>query len=249
METEYEKLEYFCKTLGLKTSVLPAKRYAGTIRDKITDRYFVDKFPMFFVPDSSSSPVVTFSFIDAGLLSLTSFESHLFAYQGLFAAVPQVNFLYIGTRSTNLEAARKLFLTMAPRVTNPDPGVEGLHYFHDRYLWESKQYAKLNGAKIEALNKAQERFTDPRIEVLFQPWLQGKVTCDVVMDQFRKLAPKREVSFRTELVDGQAALFEPNLPRPNREQTQTPVTDGSQSTFSPAFNPAFATKSQQAEEN
>lgn len=249
LETEYEKVEYFCKTLGLKTSVLPAKRYSGAIRDKITDRYFVDKFPMFFVPDSSSASVVTFSFVDPGLLSLASFDSHLFAYQSLFAAVPHMSFVYIATHSIHFEAARKLFLIMAPPVTDPDPGVEGLHYFHNRYLWESKQYAKLSSDKIEALNKAQARFTDPRIEVLFQPWLHGKVTCDVVMEQFRRLAPKREVSFWTELVDGQAALFEPNLTRRVVNQTRMPVKRGSESTFSPAFNPAFATESQQAEEN
>ena len=60
LETETEKVEYFCKELGISKEALPAKRYAGAIREKTTDRYFVDKFPMFFVPDSSSfSPVVS----------------------------------------------------------------------------------------------------------------------------------------------------------------------------------------------
>jgi len=249
LETEDEKVSYFCKELGLKTSILPAKRYAGTIRDRTTDRYFVDKFPMFFAPDSSSSPVVTFSFVDPGLLSVASFDSHLFAYQSLFAAVPLVNFVYIATRSTHFEAARKLFLVMAPTVTNPDPGVEGLRYFHYRYLWESKQYAKLTSEQIEFVNAAITRFTDPRLETLFQPWVHGQITCNVVSERFRELAPKREVFFHTELVDGQAALFEPNLPRRNHRRTETEVTGGRQSTFSPAFTPVFGEQTQQAEEN
>ncbi len=250
LETEADKVHYFCRELGLKASVLPSKRYAGAIREKTTDRYFVDKFPMFFAPDSSSSsPVVTFSFVDPGLLSLASFDSHLFHYQPLFAAVPKVNFVYIATRPTHLEEANRRFLAMAPTVTNPDPGVEGLHYFHNRYLWETKQFAKLTHDQIESQSEAQKRFADPRIESLFLPWMHGQITCDVVMEQFRKLAPKREMSFGTELVDGQAALFEPNLSRRKRQQTEIEVTGPSQSTFSLAFKPAFDAELQQAEEN
>lgn len=250
LETEYEKVDYFCRELGLKTSILPTKRYAGAIRDKITDRYFVDKFPMFFAPDSASSPpVVTFSFIDAGLLSLTSFDTHLFAYQSLFAAISYVNFVYIATRPTHFEPARKLFLAMAPTVTNPDPGVEGLRYFHYRYLWETKQHGKLKNEEIAFLNEAQKRFTNPQIEVLFRPWLRGQITCDVVSEQFRKLAPKCEVAFRTELVDGQVTLFEPAVLRRKRHQASTQVTDSAQPTFGAAFQPIFGTDPPQAEEN
>jgi hypothetical protein len=249
LETEAEKVQYFCKDLGVEHSVLPAKRYAGAIREQHTDRYFVDKFPMFFAPDSSDPTVVTFSFVDPGLLSLTTFDSHLFHYQPLFAAVPQVNFLYIATRPTHFEAARKLFLAMAPTVANPDSGVEGLRYFHNRYLWETKQYEKLSGDQITALDEAQKRFTDPRIESLFQPWLEGKVTCNAVMDQFRKLAPKREVSFRTELVDGQAALFEPILQRRTRHHAEAGVNGRPESTFRHGFKADFGAEAPQGEEN
>ena len=56
LETESEKVEYFCQKLGISRALLPAKRYQGAIRQKTTDRYFVDKFPLFFVPESSSPP-------------------------------------------------------------------------------------------------------------------------------------------------------------------------------------------------
>jgi hypothetical protein len=81
LETETQKVDYFCRKLSISRTLLPAKRYKGAIREKTTDRYFVDKFPLFFAAESqSSSPVVTFSFVDPGLLSLASFETHLFAY-------------------------------------------------------------------------------------------------------------------------------------------------------------------------
>jgi hypothetical protein len=248
LETETDKVDYFCKELGLKREVLPSKRYAGAIRERTTDRYFVDKFPMFFAPDFPDSTVVTFSFVDPGLLSLTTFDSHIFHYLSIFAAVPTVNFVYIATRATHFEAAKKLFLAMAPTVTNPDPGVEGLRYFHYRYLWESKQYGKLKNEEIAFLSDAQKRFTDHRIEALYQPFLHGQITTNVVSELFRKLAPKRKVSFRAELVDGQAALFEPNLPRQTHQPAETRVTGCSGATFSTAFQPAFGAEAEQAEE-
>jgi hypothetical protein len=250
LETEDDKVRYFCKDLGLSRDILPAKRYSGAIHERGTDRYFVDKFPMFLAPEASSpSPVVTFSFVDPGLLSLASFDTHLFAYSRLFSAVPRMDFVYIATRPTRFEAARNLFQVVAPRVTNPDPGVQGLHYFHYRYLWETKQYGKLTQNQIEFLDEATKRFNAPRIETLFQPWMHGQITCDVVMEQFRKLAPKREFSFRTELVDGQTTLFEANLVRRGRQGAETQVKCDEQSTFSPAFSATFEGEAQQAEEN
>jgi hypothetical protein len=249
LETEFEKVQYFCQELGLETSALPAKRYAGAIREKTTDRYFVDKFPMFFVPEDSVSPVVTFSFVDPGLLSLDSFETHLLAYGQLFSAVPQVNFVYIGTRPTQFEAARRLCLAMAPRSVNPDPGVEGLRYFHYRHLWENKQHSKLTTDQIEFLNEATKRFTDARTEVLYRPWREGQITVNVVTETFRRLAPPREVFFCTELVDGQATLFEANLRRRSDNKSGTAVTRSSESTFGPAFRPVFGDESQQRQEN
>jgi hypothetical protein len=248
LETETEKVDYFCRKLSISRTILPSKRYKGAIREKTTDRYFVDKFPLFFAPESSSSPVVTFSFVDPGLLSLASFETHLFAYSNLFSAVPQVNFVYIATRPKHLAAARELFLAMAPRATDPDPGVEGLRYFHYRHMWETKQYARLNAEQIEFLKEAQERFNDALTDIRYEQWLNGQITAGAVSEEFRRLAPRREVSFRTELVDGQTALFEPRVAIRNRETGEQGVTDRLPETFGPDFKAPFGEETQQAEE-
>jgi hypothetical protein len=110
---------------------------------------------------------VTVSFVDPGLLSLASFETHLLAYGQLFCAVPQLNFVYIGTRPTHFETARRLCLAMALCSMNPDRGVEGLRYFHYRHVWERKEYSKLNTDQIEFLNEATKRFTDAQTEFLY----------------------------------------------------------------------------------
>ena len=248
LETEDDKVAYFCRDLGIARFVLPAKHYAGAIRERTTARHFVDKFPMFFSPESSSPPVVTFSFVDPGLLSLASFDTHLFAYSSLFSALPHVQFVYVATRPTHFEAARELFEVTAPRVSNPDPGVEGLRYFTYRRYWENKEYGKLNAEQVEFLKDATERYQDPRIEALYRPWLLGQIPVNVVTEEFRRLAPRRNVSFRTELVDGQTALFEPSPTNPKLQKETSPVKKELQPTFNPAFRFGFTNEQRETPE-
>ena len=127
----------------------------------------------------------------------------------------------------------------APRVTNPDPGVEGLRYFTYRRYWENKEYAKLNAEQVEYLKDATERYREPRIEALYRPWLLGQIPVNAVTEEFRRLAPKRNVSFRTELVDGQTALFEPSATNLKSQKETAPVKKGLQPTFNPAFRFGF----------
>ena len=248
LETESEKVDYFCQKLSISRTLLPAKRYQGAIRQKTTDRYFVDKFPLFFVPESSSLPVVTFSFVDPGLMSLASFETHLLAYGSLFSALPTLRFVYIATRPTHFEAARKLFLTIANKAPKADPGEEVLRYFSVRKLWETKQYAKLSNDQIAFLNRAMKRFDDALTIIRYHQWAEGRVSSDMVRTEFREQAPKQEVGFSAELVDGQAALFEAQVALQAGGTERSEVKQASESTFGSVFKPAFGAGGQQAEE-
>src|SRR6267378_103894 len=248
LETEAEKVEYFCGKLGLNRGILPAKRYSGAIRHKETDRYFVDKFPLFFVPESSSPPVITFSFVDPGLITLASFETHLLAYGTLFSALPLLRFAYIAIRSTHFESARKLFFTMTQRASNIDPGEQILRYFTLRKLWETKQYGKLNDDDLEFLNRATKQFDDALTDIRYNQWLQGRASADIIRAEFRDLAPKQEASFRTELVDGQTALFQPSVTPRVFQTGVTKVTQPLQATFGSGFEPAFGGQGRQAQE-
>ena len=247
-ETEAEKVEYFCSKLGLNRGILPAKRYSGAIRHKTTGRYFVDKFPLFLVPESSSPPVITFSFVDPGLMTLCSFETHLLAYGTLFSALPLLNFVYIATRSSHFESARKLFFSIMQKFPNIDPGEQVLRYFTLRKLWEAKLYGKLNDDDLEFLNRATKQFNDALTDIRYHQWLQGRTSSGMIRAEFRDLAPKQEVSFRTEFVDGQTALFQPSVARRVSRTGVTKVTQPLQGTFGAAFAPAFGVEERQAQE-
>lgn len=248
LETEADKVDYFCRELHISKAFLPAKRYNGAIHAKTTERYFVDKFPLFFASESSLPAVVTFSFVDPGFLSLDSFETHLLAYSSLFSALPKLRFLYIATRPTHVEAAQKLFLALANRTPNIDPGEEILRYFHLRKLWESKQYGKLSDEDMEFLNRAQKQFNDAPTDIRFYQWWEGQVSSEMIRAEFRDLTPRREVHFDAEVLDGQAALFEA---QPRTRIVALPaklVTYSPDSTLSPPFGSDFGAQPKQTTE-
>jgi len=248
LETEAEKVGYFCSKHGIGKAFLPAKRYAGAIRHKTTDHYFADRFPLFFVPESCSPPVVTFSFVDPGLLSIASFDTHFLAYSTLLSALPTVRFVYIATRATHFEAAETLFLSRMHRTPNSDPGEEVLWYFSLRKLWEAKQFGSLTRDDMKFFDGARKRFNDAATDIRYQQWIAGRVTSDAVRAEFRNLTPKQEASFSTALVDGQAALFEVRVPSRLTRTVGRTVTQGSRATFRPPFKPAFGADARQAEE-
>lgn len=245
LETEREKILYFCEQLRVPRQFLPTKRYAGAIHKKATERYFVDKFPMFFRPHST---VVNFTFIDPGWENLTSFENHLFAYSGLFRALQEVHLTYVATRPTRLEAARKMFLSMVDRPPKVDLGEEVLRYFRLREAWEAKKYALFSNDDIERLNELTQRFGKHPCQERYLAWKDGQVSSDMVRSQFRDLTPPRKVTFDAELVNGQAALFEANPKRKTHPETAMKVKAVSDSTFSSPFRPAFTGEQEEASE-
>ena len=245
LEIEREKILYFCGQLHVPRQYLPTKRYIGAIHKKAAERYFVDKFPVFFRP---SSTVVNFSFIDPGWESLASFENHLFAYSSLLGAIQEVHLTYVATRSTRFEAARKIFLSMVDRPPKVDPGDEVLRYFRLRKAWEAKQYALFSNDDIELLNKFTQRFAKHPCQERYPAWRDEQVSSDMVRSQFRDLAPQRKVTFEAELVDGQAALFEAKPNRRANHEAENKVKNATSSTFSPPFSPVFVGEHKEASE-
>jgi hypothetical protein len=166
LETEEQKLAFFCNQMGFDKKILPHKRYSGAIKNNYTDRYFVDKFPMFYNPAASLPSVLTFSFIDPGFESMDSFKTHFDAYLTLFTKLQELRFYYIATRDTNFERAKKLFMRTFERLWNPAAPSGLFDYFRTRRTWDEKKYGKLNDNDLLFLNQGQERFGSAGIEEL-----------------------------------------------------------------------------------
>jgi hypothetical protein len=240
LETEDDKLNHFCQQLDLPKGLLPRKRYSGAKQTRTTERYFVDKFPMFLLPDSHSSLVVTFTFVDPGLASLDSFRTHLLAYGSLFEALPEVRLVYVSPRPMQFEVARKFFLATAGGPPKKDPGEEILWYFRLRKLWDEQKFSKLTTDQVGLLNDSDKLFAHHRCQQRYASWRDGWVSDDFVRSEMNTFAPQRRVSFESELVDGQTALFEPTPKRKPAPGAIAKGTGSQEGTFGVSFGPAFA---------
>lgn len=94
LETEAEKIAFFADQYNLGLDALPVKQYRAKKSAEVAPRYFVDRFPMFVNPESST-PIVAFTYVDAGAVTLDGFGTHLRAYQRLLYALPRFEFIYI----------------------------------------------------------------------------------------------------------------------------------------------------------
>jgi len=239
LETEAQKLQFFTEQLCIDKKYLPAKRYAGAIHGEFSDRYFVDKFPMFLPADPSSLPVVSFSFVDPGLESLDSFKTHLDTYAPLFFQLSKVNLYYIGTHDKHRERASELFHSLFRRHWNPDGPGGIVDYFCLRKQAEGNERHKLSPADQDALNAAKAKFNYGKIETLYQQWRSGERHFQQVRDEYQRVSRPDRVSFLFSPVNGQVALFE----RHPKSLVKTPW----KSAKKPAFPGDFTAHVTQAE--
>lgn len=201
LETEYDKVRFFCDELGIPKKVLPAKAYEGRQTSEPTLRYFVDKFPLFLDSlNGSSSPVVTLSYVDPGHTTLGSFTHHLNQYLPLFQYLSNFHFVYIAASMVHFDRAGSCFASLVKAPLGQTTPEEVERYFKVREAWERKQYRTLSTEDIEWLNQANQRFGGARVERLYTLWSSG----DAGKQQWRELLtevnPPRSADFRTALI-------------------------------------------------
>jgi hypothetical protein len=201
LETEPEKVAFFCDLLAVPRKLLPGKTYEGGPRSEPTLRYFVDKLPLFLDPtESPSSPVVTFSYVDPGQASLAGFANHLRAYLPLLRQLETFSFLYIANSPVHFVAAEQRFVSLVRIPLQADISCELLRYFRLRNAWDLKRYGSLSVSDIEWLKEATHRFRGERFEAWYHAWSTGALTEESLRAELAQLCPHRSVNFRTCLV-------------------------------------------------
>ena len=139
LETEPEKVRFFCGTLNIQKHYLPARLYLGSKTSSTSVRHFVDKFPMFFVPPS---PVVTFTYIHEGAAAFTDFVRHLESYLPLFRQLSEFRLVYVSRTDSHFGKATEIFSSLVKIPLESDIASDLLHYFRVRKAWDEKQYGR-----------------------------------------------------------------------------------------------------------
>ena len=201
LETEQDKVTFFCEKLGVAKEFLPGRLYEGGPGSRPTLRYFVDKFPLFvaaLLP--GTPPVVTLSFVDSGLGTIAGFLTHLAAYQPLFRQLQAFLFLYISPTDAQFARATECFRAVVKHPLESDMSSEVLRYFQVRQRFEKRQYVVPVTEDFEFLNEAKSRFHGDRFERLYNAWILGTLSEHDLRHEFCQSEPHRTVSFETYLV-------------------------------------------------
>jgi len=175
LETESEKVRFFCDQLQVPNQFLPAKIYHGQKASQPTVRYFVDEFPMFVASDAAS-PVVTFTYLHGGEASLRAFVHHLEVYLPLFLQLSEFRFLYLARLDSHFERAKELFDSLVAIPLGSNVSADLVRYFQIRKAWDLGRYASLSEADLIFRNQAKARFSGQRFEHLYREWKAGRVT-------------------------------------------------------------------------
>jgi hypothetical protein len=213
LATENEKIVFFRDALKIEIDHFPTKRYRAKKSQAMTDRYFVDKFPIALAPETAAGkPVVQFCYVDEGLHSTSGFEMYLDQYRGLFARTPVFRLVYIATCGDHFEEARRMFervVVNGGKRIPADPTVNRmLGYFRDRESYERRESGIFDQPKLIQFRDDRKAFSDAQYESLFQRWKEGgdvavmRVLCPESLEHF---APRCE--FRTFLSAFRYELF------------------------------------------
>jgi len=197
LETEPDKIRFFCGTLNIAKHYLPAHLYVGSNTCPPTVRYFVDKFPMFLVPPS---PVVTFTYIHEGGAAFTDFIRHLERYLPLFRQLSEFHFLYASRSDSHFEKASEIFHSLVKIPLESDIGDDLLRYFRVRKAWDEKKYAAVSDGDLIFRNQARSRFNGARFEGLYRGWKNGRISEGAIRQQVGTNDRKRAVGFDTFLL-------------------------------------------------
>ncbi|MGA8367494.1 MAG: hypothetical protein ACLQMT_07540 [Candidatus Acidiferrales bacterium] len=204
LETEPEKVRFFCDQLKVPNPFLPSKTYHGQRTSQPTVRYFVDKFPMYLASEVSPSPVVTFTYIQGSEASITAFAHHLEAYLPLFRHLSEFRFLYVARVDSHFERAKELFESLVTIPLQSDAAKDIIRYFEVRRGWDLKQYASLTEADLIFRNKAKGRFTGDQFEHLYRGWKAGRVTEANIRYEFGGDGRPHTVHFAAEILQRMA---------------------------------------------
>jgi len=200
LETEPEKLAFFCERLKIPAHVLPSRTYFGQKTSQPTVRYFVDKFPMLLSEPSSSRPVVTFTYVQGTAANLTDFAHHLEDDLPLFRQLPEFRFLYLARTDCHFAQAKELFDSLVAIPLESHPAEDLIRYFRTRKAWDLRQYATLVEGDLIFRNEAQKRFAGRRFENLYTGWKAERVTEADIRQELGGNDGPHTTHFRTQLL-------------------------------------------------
>jgi hypothetical protein len=200
LETEPDKVAYFCSELKVPASSLPSKTYGGRHIVKPTVRYFVDRNPMFFSAEVATSRIVTFTYIQGPQANLAGFVHHLQTYLSLFQELSEFRFVFLARADGLFVKASELFRDLVTIPLQANPAEDLLRYFAIRKAWDLAKYTSVTEGDLIFRNLAKERFCGPRFEHSYHAWKVGRMSDAQIREDLRGSDKPHAVQFETRIL-------------------------------------------------
>lgn len=225
LETEAEKVAFFENEYKVGRESLPVKQYRGRKSAEVTPRFFVDRFPL-FVNLASSPPVVTFTYVDAGAVTLNGFGTHLRAYLGLFQRIPRFDFIYMAPSPRLFHAGESEFHHLIYGQRGPSKSLNVLQYFRLRRSWDAKE--RVASGDVVLLKEAQQRYAGCKTEEMYEKWRNGVVGDSDVMGDKTQSIERGKGTFRTLVCGSSLKVFSDPLENDveSRKESDSPQRAG-----------------------
>jgi hypothetical protein len=204
LETEADKVGYFNRDLGIPLTLIPCRTYKSRKSGSQTDRYFVDRFPIFLTAEPVPTPA--FVYCDSGLPGLSGYLTHVRNYQQLLRRLHGFNLVYASPESAKFRRAQGFF----SRTFDSNPPVDTAQlarYFYIRQLWESHKTATLTRADRDFLRDGDKRFQGVWFESLYQKWSAGPMSQADLQLQLGGSELSQRRGFSTHLLPENYAIF------------------------------------------
>ena len=229
LETEADKVQYFNRELGIPLTLIPCRTYKSRKSGSQTDRYFVDRFPIFLTDEPL--PMPTFVYCDSDLPGLFGYLTHVRNYEQLLGRLRGFNLVYASPDSAKFRRAQGFFSrTFDPNT--PMDTAQLARYFDIRQLWESHKTESLTRADRDLLRDGDKRFQGDMFEFLYQKWSAGTISQPDLQLQFGHSEASQKRGFSTHLLPENYDIFRgansaPIRPASENEGSNRRSTSGS----------------------
>ena len=152
-----------------------------------------------------ATPTLTFTYVDAGSVTLDGLGTNLTAYLQLFRALPRFEFIYIAPSARLFQAAESEFHRVLYGRRASSTSLNILDYFRLRKAWDAKE--RVASADVVLLKDALQRYAGSRVENLYEKWRQGVVGDEDVTRIADHFTEPRKITFRTLVCGASLKVF------------------------------------------
>jgi hypothetical protein len=201
LETEQEKVRYFHQNLDLPLDLLPHRTYKGAKSQSETQRYFVDRFPIFLGRPEPGSDRCSpwFVYCDSARNSLLGFVSYLENYEPLLCRLPEFEMVFATPNAGKFHRAGAFFT----RQCTAHPRIDTQHlcrYFTVRQLWDQNKHSLLTRADRDLLRDGDKRFQGQLLEQTYRDWTSKGLSQTEVNTLVNPSPERQRMAFKTHLL-------------------------------------------------